>query len=209
MESTKATLLNSKVGSFLHLIPGTVSIHLDTPVTHLLMHGIPTSYSMDTVPTELTTCNSGLALAGQPRWLTTEESCFGKSTLTVVVVMTGPRDLNFIGRHLAVFSSTYRAERHLRFNSQTGYSNCHTFGHHTNKCTNQASCRWCALSHPTEAHTCPTATCRVRGQPCNHISLKYVNCGGPHEAHTLTGPSRPVRMPEGPEEDVEKEMPDT
>jgi len=31
MESITATLLNSKVGTFLHLIPGMVSLHQDTP----------------------------------------------------------------------------------------------------------------------------------------------------------------------------------
>jgi len=31
MESIKATSLNSRVGTFLHLIPGMVSVHLDTP----------------------------------------------------------------------------------------------------------------------------------------------------------------------------------
>jgi len=45
MKSIRATLLNSKVGTFLHLIPGTVSVHLDTPVTQLLVHGLPTSSS--------------------------------------------------------------------------------------------------------------------------------------------------------------------
>ena len=211
MESTKATLLNSRVGSFLHLIPGTVSVHLDMPVTHLLVHGIPTLYSMDDVATELTTFNSGLALAGQPRWLTTEESRVGKSASTVVIAMTGPRAPDFVGRRLAAFSSTYRTEGRLHFNSesQTQCSHCHTFGHHNNKCTNPASCRWCALSHPTGAHTCPTATCRVRGRPCNHTSLKCVNCGSPHEAHALTCPSRPEKVPEGPEEGNEVEMPDT
>lgn len=209
MESTKVTLLNSRVGSFLHLIPETVSVHLDTPVTHLLVYGIPTSYSIDEVATKLTTCNSGLALAGQPRCLTTEESHVGKSASTVVIAMRGPGAPDLVGRCLAAFSSTYRTERRLRFNSQTQCSNCHAFGHHKNKCTNPASCWWCALSHPTGAHTCPTATCRVRGRPCNHTSLKCVNCGSPHEVHALTCLSRPEKVPEGPEEGNEVEMPDT
>ena len=51
MESIKATLLNSKVGTFLHLIPGTISVHLDTLVSHLLVHGIPTSKSLAEIAT--------------------------------------------------------------------------------------------------------------------------------------------------------------
>lgn len=209
IESTKATVLNSRVGSFLHFIPGTVSVQLDTPVTHLLVHGIPTSYSIEEIATELTTFHSGLALAGQPMWLTTEESRIGKSASTVVIAMTGPRAPDCVGRRLAAFFSTYRTESRLRFNSQTQCSNYHAFGHHNNKRTSPASCRWCALSPPTGAHTCPTATCRVRGRPCNHTSLKCVNCGSPHEAHALTCPSRPEKVPEGPEEGNEEEMPDT
>ena len=46
IESVRATSLNSKVGTFLHLIPGTVSVHLDTPVSHVLVHGIPTLKSL-------------------------------------------------------------------------------------------------------------------------------------------------------------------
>jgi len=87
METMKATALNSKVGSFLHLIPGTVSVHLDRPVMHLLLHGIPTSCSIETIATNLTTFNSGLALAGTPRWLTTEQSRIGKLASTVVIAV--------------------------------------------------------------------------------------------------------------------------
>jgi hypothetical protein len=193
MESVKATTLNSKVGAFLHLIPGTVSVHLDTPVTQLLVHGIATSCSMATIATELTTFNSGLALTTQPRWLTTETSRAGKSASTIVIAITGPKAPDFVGKRLVALSSTYRTERRLRFNSLTQCSNCHGFGHHNNRCTNTVTCQWCALTHPTGGHTCPTATCRMRGRPCNHTVLRCVNCEGPHDAHSVTCPSRPGR----------------
>ena len=209
MESVKATSLNSKVGAFLHLIPGTTIVQLDTPVTQLLVHGIPTTYAMATVAAELTTYNAGLALAGQPRWLTTEESRAGKSASSIVIAITGPRAPTFVGKRLAAFSTTYRTERRLRFNSLTQCSNCHGFGHHSNKCTNAASCRWCALTHPTGGHTCPTATCRVRGRPCDHSALKCVNCNGPHDAHSTSCPSHPETAPTGSEKGNEEEMTDT
>jgi len=66
MESIKATSLNSKVGSFLHLIPGMVSVLLDTPVSHVVVHGIRTSKSIVEIATELTTFNTGLPLTGHP-----------------------------------------------------------------------------------------------------------------------------------------------
>jgi len=51
MELIRATSLNSRVGVFLYLIPGTVSVHLDTPVRQLLVHGLPTSSSLDAIAT--------------------------------------------------------------------------------------------------------------------------------------------------------------
>jgi len=41
MESVKAISLNSKAGTFLHLIPWTVSVHMDTPMSHILVRRIP------------------------------------------------------------------------------------------------------------------------------------------------------------------------
>ena len=69
METVRATSLNSKISQFLHLIPGTTTVHLDSPTAQLLVHGIPTSHSLADIGKELTTYNTGLALAQQPRWL--------------------------------------------------------------------------------------------------------------------------------------------
>lgn len=191
MEAVKATTLNSKVSTFLHLIPGTISVHLDLPIMQLLVHGIPTSENLSTIVTELTTYNPGLVLVSQPRWLTTDTARVGKSASSVVIAIFRPRAPDFVGRRLAAFSNTPRTERRLHFNNQTHCSNCHKFGHHVNKCTAPAVCRWCALPHPTGEHTCPTATCRMRGRPCSHVVLRCVNCGGPHDSHHLLCPSRP------------------
>jgi len=181
MESIKATSLNSKVGTFLHLIPRTVSVHLDTPVSHVLVHGIPTSKSLANIASELTTFNTGLSLTSQPRWLTTDDARAGKTASIVVISIMGPRASDYVGKRLATFSSSYRTERRLRFNSHTQCSKCQGYGHHSNRCTNLVSCRWCASPHPTGNHTCPTATCRIRGRPCSHTVLRCVNCKGPHD----------------------------
>ena len=65
METIKATMLNSKMGSFLQLIRGTISVHLDTLVTHLLVDRIPTACSINMITVELTRFNTQLALAGR------------------------------------------------------------------------------------------------------------------------------------------------
>ena len=73
MESVKTAWLNSKVGTFLYLIPGTITVHLDTLVTYLLVHSLLTSASLYTIANVVTTHNTGLALIGQSRWLTAED----------------------------------------------------------------------------------------------------------------------------------------
>ena len=78
MDTVKATSLNSKVSQFLHLIPGTTTVQLDSPSAQLLVHGIPTSYSLAYIGKELTTFNTGLVLAHPPRWLRPEEQRVGK-----------------------------------------------------------------------------------------------------------------------------------
>ncbi|RPA88743.1 hypothetical protein L873DRAFT_1796434 [Choiromyces venosus 120613-1] len=98
METVKATSLNSKASAFLHLIPGATTVHLDTPATQLLVHGLPTSHSLATIVTELTTFNSGLALTQQRRWLTSDESRANKSASSIVITITGPKAPLFVGK---------------------------------------------------------------------------------------------------------------
>jgi hypothetical protein len=67
MDTVKATSLNSKISQFLHHIPDITTIDLDSPFAKLLVNGIPTSYSLTDIGRELTTFNTGLVLAQQPR----------------------------------------------------------------------------------------------------------------------------------------------
>lgn len=87
MQSKRATFLNSKLSSFLHLIPGTLDVHFDLPITLLLVHGIPTSYALTAIAMELTTFNPGLALTPYPKWLTSETSRAGKAASTIVITI--------------------------------------------------------------------------------------------------------------------------
>ncbi|RPA90392.1 hypothetical protein L873DRAFT_1569563, partial [Choiromyces venosus 120613-1] len=66
----------------------------------------------------------------------------------------------------------------------TQCSNYYHFGYHNNKGASPASCHCCTLPHPTGDHSCPTSTCRLRGSPCSHFTLRCVNCDGPHESHS-------------------------
>jgi hypothetical protein len=62
MHTVKATLVNSKISQFLHIIPGITTVHLDSPSTQLLVHGKPTSYFLTDIGRELTIFNTELTL---------------------------------------------------------------------------------------------------------------------------------------------------
>jgi hypothetical protein len=196
MDTVKATSLSGKVAQFLHLIPGTTTVRLDSPSVQLLVHGLPTSCSLTDIGKELTTYNTGLALSCLPRWLTLDDKRALKKASSVVITITGPKaqDLASLSR-LSAFSTTYRVERHLRFNQYTQCSACHSFGHHTLRCPSPPCCRWCAAPHHTRDHTCPTSTCTSKGRLCPHSSPKCVNCAGPHDAHSPQCPNRPSPEP--------------
>src|SRR5205807_253899 len=96
---------------------------------------------------------------------------------------------------LSAFSTTFKLERHLRFNQFTQCANCQQFGHHTLKCSNAPSCHWCAWPHPTRDHCCPSSTCQQKGRLCPHTSPKCVTCAGPQEAHSSLCPRRQPPSP--------------
>ena len=203
----KATSLNSKISQFLHLVPGTTTVQLDSPSAQLLVPGIPTSYSLADIGKELTTFNTGLVLAHLPRWLRPDEQRVGNKASTVVITTAGPKAQDFaILPRLSAFSATFRLERRLRFGPYTQCCNCQRYGHHTLKCTKPASCRWCSKDHSTGDHTCPTATCQTRRRLCAHSSPMCVNCDRPHKAHSTTCTKRPIRKRPGEEDGKDDEV---
>ncbi|RPA89076.1 hypothetical protein L873DRAFT_1723399, partial [Choiromyces venosus 120613-1] len=74
-----------------------------------------------------------------PRWLTSIESCSGKDASIIVITITSLKAQLFVNKQLSAFSTTFRTKCHLRFNAFTQCSNCHHFGHHSNKWTNPSS----------------------------------------------------------------------
>ena len=204
MDTVKAASLNSKVPSFLHLIPGTTSVRVDFPTVQMLVHGLPTDCPLPEIAQELTTFNTGLAISRPPCWLIPEDRRASKRISTVVLSLAGSKARDVSSRsRLATFSATFKVEHHLRFNRFTQCHGCHQFGHHTLRCTNAPRCRWCAGAHSTGDHTCPTSTCNAKSRVCPHTSLKCVACTGPHEAHSAQCLDRPAPEPreEGGEDD--------
>src|ERR1700710_2666487 len=194
MDTVKATSLNPKAAQFLHLIPGTTTVQLDSPSAHLLVHGIPTSSSLADIGKELTTYNTGLALAEQPRWLTTDDKRVGKTASSVTIIATGPKAQDFTSKsRLCAFSKTFWVERRLKFNLFTQCANCQQFGHHTLRCTFASACRWCAKPHSSREHTCSTSTCSAKGRTCPHTIMACVTCGGPHDSHSPSCAKRPSK----------------
>ena len=204
METVKAASLSNKVSPFRHLIPGTTTVRLDFPTVQILVHGLPTDCSLPDIAQELITFNTGLALSRPPRWLTPDDRRASKPISTVVPTLTGSRAREVSSRtRLVAFSATFKVEHHLRFNRYTQCHGCHQYGHHTLRCPNTARCRWCAGTHSTMDHTCPTSTCNAESGPSPHTSLICVACAGPHKAHSAQCPERPAPEPreEGGEDD--------
>ena len=196
MENLLATKCYAKVGENLNIIPGAVSLHLDPPIVQMVVHGVPVNLPLEDLQQELITYNPGLTMASPPRWLTKHEQRKEKKASSVVIALTGNKAQEVASRpRLFAFSATLRAERKLRFGPSTQCANCQQFGHHTIKCTSVPACRWCAGSHLTGAHSCPTSTCSTNGRPCQHTLAKCVNCHGPHEAHFKDCTSRTTRLP--------------
>ena len=204
METVKAASLNNKVSSFLHLIPGTTTVRLDFPTVQILVHGMPTHRPLPDIAQELTTFNTGQGLSRPPCWLLPDDRRASKHISTVVLSLTGTMAYDVASRsRLAAFLAMFKVEHHLRFNRYTQCHGCHQFGHHTLRCTNAPRCRWCAGTHSTRDHACPTSTYNAKSRPCPHTSLKCVAFASPHEAHSAQCPELPSPEPreEGGEDD--------
>ncbi len=153
MENLLASKLYAKIGEHLAIIPGALSLHLDSPIVQMVVHGVPTSLPLESLQHELTTYNPGLVMASAPRWLTKPEQRKEKRASSVVIALSGNKAQEVASRpRLFAFSATLRTERKLRFGPTTQCAKCQKFGHHTNKCKNNPACRWC--SPPTSrVHT--------------------------------------------------------
>src|SRR5258706_1392025 len=191
MENLLASKLYGKIGENLAIIPGALSLHLDSPIVQMVVHGVPTSLPLESLQQELTTFNPGLVMASSPRWLTKPEQRKDKKASSIVIALSGNKAQDVASRpRLFAFSATLRAERKLRFGPTTQCAKCQKFGHHTNKCNNPPACCSCSSFHLTAAHSSPTSTCSANGRPCSHTLAKCANCSGPHESHFKDCPRR-------------------
>ena len=126
MDTVKAASLSSKIFSFLHLIPGTTTVHLDFPTVQILVHGLPTDRPLHEIAQELTTFNTSLALSRPLCWLLPDDCRASKRIYTVVLSLTGTRARDVSSRsRLAAFSATFKIEHQLRFNRYTQCHGCH------------------------------------------------------------------------------------
>ncbi|RPB02228.1 hypothetical protein L873DRAFT_1674497, partial [Choiromyces venosus 120613-1] len=132
--------------------------------------------------------------------LTSNKSRAGKSASSIVITITSPKASLFVDKRLSAFSTTFRTERHLWFNTFTQCSNCHHFGHHSNKYVSPSLCRCCTLSYSTGDHSCPTSTYHT----CNHFTPRCVNCDSLHEFHSTICPAWPLCYDLSDEEKLEE-----
>jgi hypothetical protein len=129
MENLLATKFHVKVGEHLATIPGAISLHLDTPIVPMVVHGIPTSHPLVSLQEEPTTYNPGLVVSSTPQSLTQTDQCRKERASSVMITLAGNKAQDVTSRTcLFTLSATLRTERELHFDPCTQCAKCQQFG---------------------------------------------------------------------------------
>ena len=160
-----------------------------------LLHGVPTSASMEDVALSIQQSYPGvLKLAQTPRWLTTETNrqTSPKGMSTMALSIAGRHTLQSLGyQYLYVCNSRCRLDRYLPYGPSSQCGNCCKFGHPTTLCQDKTpTCGVCGKEHATRFHPCPAPDCRGGGR-CTHPPMRCVNCE--NSLHTSISPQCPSR----------------
>jgi hypothetical protein len=120
IENLLAFRLYARVEENLNLILGALSLHLDSPLVHMVVHGVPTKLPLDSLQQEFTTYNPKLTMAFPSCLLTKLEQRKEKKATSVVIAHSGNM-AEEVASHpqLFAFSSTLHAEPKLHFSPFT------------------------------------------------------------------------------------------
>ena len=160
-----------------------------------LLHGVPTSATMEDVALSIQQSYPGIIkLAQTPRWLTTEakRQASPKGISTAVLSFAGQHTLQSLGyQYLFVCNSRCRLDRYLPYGPSSQCGNCCKFGHPTTLCPEKTpTCGVCGKEHATRFHPCPAPDCHGGGR-CTHTPMRCVNCE--NNLHTSISPQCPAR----------------
>ena len=124
---------------------------------------------------EIKTFNTGMAIVGNPYWLSSEANRGGKVTGSVCIAFATEQEVQQAMRKpLYLLGISVRAEKIHSTPPSTQCAKCQGFGHTDKKCRKSTACKMCDEAHLTAVHKCNT--CGAKGKKCAHTVPKCANC---------------------------------
>src|SRR5437660_2646484 len=165
-------------------IPAATGLRKDEIWHKVILHGIPTTTTFNTVQSEVEEFNPGTHLPRPPRWLTTDAQRQDKAASAMVLTIAGKDSTEkALSRGLSLFGKKFKVQRYLSFGPDSQCTKCLAFGHHSSQCTGTHHCNICSLEHPAHLHTCRSSDCPTKGKACLHTTIRCRTCGEPHQAN--------------------------
>jgi hypothetical protein len=154
----------------------------------LIVHGISVpdygqEFGMEALRDEINRFNPKLTLANLPRWLTKPESREGKEFSSAVIAVRTQDEQVVAAKGISVNGRMRRTAPFLSARPSDQCGVCQHFGHHWQRCQNQARCKFCAGPHRSREHHCNQ--CGSTGRDCSHTAARCCNC---KEEHFSTSP---------------------
>jgi hypothetical protein len=171
-------------------IPAATGLRKDEIWHKVILHGIPTTTTFNTVQSEVEEFNPGIHLPRPPRWLTTEAQRQDKTASAMVLTIAGKDSADkALNRGLSLFGRKFKVNKYLSFGPDSQCTKCLAFGHHPSQCTGTQHCNICSREHPAHLHTCGRTDCPTKGKACLHTTIKCNNCGDSHMANSKECPT--------------------
>src|SRR5437899_6335977 len=144
-------------------IPAATGLRKDEIWHKVILHGIPTTTTFNTVQSEIEEFNPGTHIPRAPRWLTTEAQRQDKAASAMVLTIAGKDSTEkALSRGLSLFGKKFKVQRYLTFGPDSQCTKCLAFGHHPSQCTGTQHCNICSLEHPAHLHTCGRSDCPIK-----------------------------------------------
>ena len=143
----------------------------------IVVHGVPTSMSIEEFKDEVFFFNQDVHIEGEPRWLTATNNKRHSSIVATVRDETEKSRIKNFG--LLIGGTLLKVVNYQSKTSKTQCQKCLNYGHQTIHCKKSARCAHCAGTHLTTDHTC--TNCQA-SQPCEHMAKKCALCNS--ETHS-------------------------
>ncbi|EDO03068.1 hypothetical protein SS1G_05547 [Sclerotinia sclerotiorum 1980 UF-70] len=163
-------------------------IQIDKPWHKVIIHKIPIQEfsglkGMDLIKEEVNTFNPGLSIMGTPYWLTNASKRAKQQDGAIVIAFATQKEADIaIQKRLYIAGISVRVERFYPSTPSSQCNRCQGFGHNESYCKKPPACGLCSNNHATAGHFC--IICQAKGKPCQHLSVKCVNCKGEHKANS-------------------------